>query len=346
MQADRRRALAALASLPLWPWFESAQSADATAPIRVYGANPVITYLIAALAPDTLVGWNFPPPAQAKGFFTPEVLAKPVVGGFFGQGKTPNSEALLATRPQLAIISGATSVTIEESRNALARLGIPSQIITLNGMDDYPTAIEELGRWLGRSADFAPKAAFCRTLLANFAALPQPHPAPVMYYAEQADGLASECPGSLHNEVPDRLGLRNPVTCPGNQHSGFGMVRIAAETLFAANPDWILTQERAAYLAFTQAPRWRGLRAVRNQQVLLAPQQPFRWLDRPPSILRLIAVFWLYDRLYPGHHRFDLIELTQQFFEVLFNTVLSPDAVRQLLNPQNSFGVADGSTAP
>ncbi len=330
----RRRALAALASLPLWPWLNEA--AAASAPTRVYGANPVVAYLIAALAPDVLVGWNFPPPKQAKGFFTPEVLAKPVVGGYFGQGKTPNSEALLATRPQLAVVSGATSVTINESKQALARLGIPSEVLTLNRMDDYPTAIEQLGQWLGRSAQFAPKAEFCRTLLAEFAALPQPHPTPVIYYAEQHDGLASECPGSLHNEVPQRLGARNPVTCPGGERSGFGMVRISAETLLAANPDWIITQERGAYAAFHQESRWQALRAVQDHQILLAPQVPFRWLDRPPSILRLIAVFWLYDRLYPGHHRFDLTELTQRFFRELFNTALSAEATEQLLNPQNA----------
>lgn len=332
----RRRALTALASLPLWPWLNQAATADTATPTRVYGANPVVAYLIAALAPDTLVGWNFPPPKQAKGFFTPEVLAKPVVGGYFGQGKTPNSEALLATRPELAIVSGATSVNINESKQALARLGIPSRVITLDSMDDYPTAIEQLGEWLGRSKQFAPKAAFCRALLAEFSTLPQPKPAPAMYYAEQNDGLASECPGSLHNEVPERLGLRNPIRCPGDERNGFGMVRISAETLLAANPDWILTQERAAYTAFRKEPRWQALRAVEDHQVLLAPQMPFRWLDRPPSILRLIAVFWLYDRLYPGHHRFDLTELTQRFFQELFNTTLSAEATLRLLNPQDS----------
>ncbi|WP_407275408.1 ABC transporter substrate-binding protein [Halothiobacillus sp. DCM-1] len=333
MAMNRRQALAALASAPLWPWLGSATAGSA--PTRVYSASPVTTYLLAALAPDVLVGWNFPPPAQAKGFFTPAVLAKPVVGGFFGQGKTPNTEALLATRPELAIVSGATSVNIQESSEALARLGIPSRVIRLNSMDDYPAAIEQLGQWLGRSEAFAPKAAFCRSLLSEFAALPLPHPPPSAYYAEQADGLASECPGSLHNEVPDRLRLRNPVQCPGGQHNGFGMVRISAETLLAANPDWIITQDMAAYQAFTQQPRWQGLRAVQDRQVLLAPQQPFRWLDRPPSIVRLIAVFWLYDRLYPGHHRFDLTELTQKFFQVLFNASLSKAAIESLLNPEN-----------
>ncbi len=336
-QMNRRQALATLAGLPLLPWLGTA--AARTAPSRVYGANPVVTYLLAALAPDVLVGWNFPPPPQAKGFFTAAVLEKPVIGGYFGQGKTPNSEALLATRPELAIVSGATSVTINESTRALDRLGIPSRVITLDAMSDYPTAIDELGRWLDRREEFAPKAAFCRTLLDEFAALPQPHPAPSCYYAEQADGLASECPGSLHNEVPDRLNLRNIVTCPGDAQSGFGMVRIAAETLLAGNPDWIITQDASAYRAFLREPRWQGLRAVHAHQVLLAPQQPFRWLDRPPSILRLIAIFWLYDRLYPGHHRFDLTDLTQKFFRILFHASLSTDAVERLLNPQKSLDV-------
>ena len=330
----RRRFIQTLLAAPLCPWAGRALAADY--PVRVYGANPVVSYLLAALAPEVFVGWNFPPPEQSAGYFSAKVLKKPVVGGFFGQGRTPNTEALLATRPQLAIISGATSVSTNESRKMFGQLGIPVQELTLNNAADYPQAIRVLGDWLGIRARLNPVADFYQQLWQRYQQLPFPRPAPVVYYAEQNDGLATECPDSLHAEVLRLVQADNPVVCPGGEAGKFGMMRISLESLYRMNPHWILTQDRATLSTFEQDTRYAQLQAVGQHKMLLAPQIPFRWIDRPPSFMRLLAAYWLYDRLYPGHHRFDLVTLTQEFMHHFFNKTLTPAEAGHVLNPSQT----------
>ncbi len=338
----RRRAwLAGLIAAPLLPWAERAMAA---APTRVYGANPVVSYLLAALAPETFLGWNFPPPPQSRGYFSDAVLAKPVIGGFFGQGKSPNVEVLLSTRPELAIVSGAAAVGTQVSEVQLKKLGIAVKNLSLDKVADYPAAIETLGQWLGITARVQPAADLCRRLLAQLNSLPMPQPAPVIYYAEQANGLATECPGSFHAEVLDLLHATNPMQCPGGKTDGFGMVRISLETLYQMNPQWVLTQEPQAVHAFERDARYANLAAVKNKQILLAPQVPFRWIDRPPSFMRILAAFWLYDRVYPGHHRFDLARITKEFMRAFFNVSMSDDALSAMLNPL-SGGMSAGQAA-
>src|SRR5690554_8220604 len=128
----RRRGLAMLTALPLM----AAGGARADNVTRVYGANPVVTWLLAVLYPERLIGWNFPPAAQAQGFIEPAALELPVVGGFFGQGRVPNAEALLAQRPQLAVVSGATSASLARSVEAMAALNIPTLSLELERVDD------------------------------------------------------------------------------------------------------------------------------------------------------------------------------------------------------------------
>lgn len=302
-------------------------------PLRVYGANPVVSYFLAALAPESFIGWNFPPPPQSRGYFADSVMKKPVIGGFFGQGRTPNVEVLLANHPDLAIVSDAASISTSVSENQLGKLGIPVKNLILETVHDYPRAIEQLGRWLGISERVQPAADLCRGLLAKFGTLPMPKPAPVIYYAEQNDGLATECPGSFHAEILDLLQATNPVSCPGKHDNGFGMVRIALETLYEMNPEWVLTQDPQAFRTFYQDPRYTNLTAVKSNHVVLAPQIPFRWIDRPPSFMRILAAYWLYDQLYPAHHRFDLQALTRQFIHAFFGVEMTPMQVRQMLDP-------------
>lgn len=235
-------------------------------PQRVYGANPVVTYLLAALAPDRFIGWNFSPPPQSRGYFADAIMKKPVIGGFFGQGKTPNVEVLLANHPDLAIVSDAASVGTQVSERQLKKLGIPVKRLVLNTVYDYPEAIRQLGDWLGMSARVQPAADLCQNLLATLKTLPMPKPAPVIYYAEQDDGLASECPGSFHAEVLDLLHVTNPMVCPGQKNDGFGMVHISIETLFKMNPQWVLTQTPTTLRTFQTDPRYADLAAVQSKK--------------------------------------------------------------------------------
>ena len=45
------------------------------------------------------------------------------------------------------------------------------------------------------------------------------------------------------------------------------------------------------------------MRAVREKRVYLAPTAPFGWIDRPPSLNRVIGLKWLAGLFYPDSSR-------------------------------------------
>jgi hypothetical protein len=46
-------------------------------------------------------------------------------------------------------------------------------------------------------------------------------------------------------------------------------------------------------------PSWASVKAVRDGRVHLSPKMPFGWVDFPPSVNRLIGLWWLAKVLYP-----------------------------------------------
>ena len=72
------------------------------------------------------------------------------------------------------------------------------------------------------------------------------------------------------------------------------------------------------------------MKAVREGRVHLSPKMPFGWVDFPPSVNRLIGLWWLGKILYPELFPEDLRELTRDFYE----TILSRDADRRADRPR------------
>lgn len=306
-------------------------------PSTAYGANPIMTYMIAAIAPDKLAGWNFAPPPQARGIFPEALIARPVLGGWFGQGQVPNLESLAALHPDVTLVSGVT-VGTDRSRPVLERLGLPACEIRIDRVQDYPHAFRLAGQALGVPERGEALGAYAQTLLD---ALEQARagwrsPAPRLYYAEGPDGLATECEGSIHAEVLALAGGSNVHTCPVEAGKDrFGMLRIDFEQLLRYDPDWIVTQEKEFVNKLTKDTRWKNLRAVREGRVLLMPQAPFRWMDRPPSYMRLLAAHWLAQRIHPESSVLDLRATTREFYRLFFATALDEPALDSLLSPEH-----------
>lgn len=304
----------------------------------VYGSSPVNNYLLLSLAPDRMAGLNFSWSKQAAQILPKNVLDLPVLGGWFGQGKTANLEQVLRVHPTLALISGAT-VGAQASTEAMRKIGMPLCPVKLDTLADYPAAFRQVGQALGIAARGDALAAAAQTSLDELAALRKrvaQHKPVRIYYAEGEDGLASECSGSIHAEVIDAIGAHNAIHCADN--SRFGMVQVSFEQIMASDPDWIVTQDGPAMRAIQTEPRWKLLRAVRDGHVLFAPQVPFRWLDRPPSFMRFIAAPWLASRVFPAEYqaafRQPIIARTQQFFALFLNHKLTPAQADAIVRPK------------
>ncbi|MGH7311227.1 MAG: iron ABC transporter substrate-binding protein, partial [Candidatus Rokuibacteriota bacterium] len=83
--------------------------------------------------------------------------------------------------------------------------------------------------------------------------------------------------------------------------------------------------------AVRREPVWRGVRAVREGRVYLAPVLPFPWLDFPPSVNRLIGLKWLGHALYPGLFPEDPREEARAFYALFYHRAPSDQQLDALL---------------
>ena len=56
-----------------------------------------------------------------------------------------------------------------------------------------------------------------------------------------------------------------------------------------------------------------------NNRVHLSPQVPFGWVDSPPSVNRLIGLWWLATIFYPDLFKEDMRELTRDFYTKFYH---------------------------
>lgn len=77
-------------------------------PAKIYASSPTLLYMLYALDPAKISGVNFEWNDYEKPYIKKEILDQPVVGGFFGQGKIPNSEMLLRLNPDLILINASS----------------------------------------------------------------------------------------------------------------------------------------------------------------------------------------------------------------------------------------------
>jgi iron complex transport system substrate-binding protein len=66
-------------------------------------------------------------------------------------------------------------------------------------------------------------------------------------------------------------------------------------------------------------PAWAGVKAVKDGRVHLSPKMPFGWVDFPPSVNRLIGLWWLGKILYPELFKEDLREITRGFYDKFYH---------------------------
>ncbi len=300
---------------------------------KVYGASPPSTCMVYAVDPDLIAGLNYPPRDEEQLYMLPRVRRLPVVGGWFGQGQTPNLETLLKVAPDIVLLwQWQQSATNEKIEDTVVSLGFPVVYLQIDTLGDYPKAFEFLGKLLHREQRATALAAYARETLKDMqnlkSGLSDAEKISV-YYAEGANGLSTDCSASIHAELIPLCGGKNVHVC--ESRDVYGMEQVSAEQVVLYNPQVILARESAFYgMVYTDA-RWQNIRAVREHNVFKIPRSPFDWFDRPPSFMRLLGARWLMNGLYPDKYPVDMIKETQNFYHLFLNTDLDGKAAAKIL---------------
>ena len=306
---------------------------------KVFSTNPMGTLYMYAVAPEKVAGLNWAITPMEKKYTSDFYQQLPVLGGNFG-GKmiTFNFEEIIRVHPDFILAVGDINPFVVDGLDKMQQqLGIP--VVLLDG------AIQKTSKvllTLGRITQSLHKAARLAAYVTNvftevetaLAKVPEDRKVTV-FYAEGAKGLETDPSGSRHSEVIDVAGGVNVARV--SEQAGYGRTTVSVEQVLAWNPDVIIVcsdqgfSNDRFYTTIFNDPLWAGLKAVRSRDVYETPFAPFNWMDRPPSINRIMGLIWMTNLLYPHYYDVDIKARTKEFYELFYNRKLSDGDVDEIL---------------
>jgi len=285
---------------------------------KVFAAGAPASILLYMVAPRKMTGWPDPPTAEERPFIAAPYRDLPALGRLTGRGGTANLEVVLRTKPDLILDFGSVRDTyVSLADNVQGQTRIP--YILIDGrFEATPASIRLLGEILDVGETAEKQARFVEDTFAEIDAATKAVPMekrPRVYLARGPDGLETGVVGSINTEIIERAGGRNVAEATGQR----GLVRMSMEQVIVADPEIILTWDRNFFDKVLQDPLWAGIKAVREKRVHLSPTAPFGWIDRPPSLNRVIGLRWLAGLFYPDKLAADLRETTRAFYRLFYH---------------------------
>jgi iron complex transport system substrate-binding protein len=245
---------------------------------------------------------------------------------------------MLASRPNVIIDYGVVNPTyVSLADRVQQQTGVPYLLFD-GSLSQIPRAYIAAGDALGVGERARELARYAEELLGaidgRLAHVPG-EKRPLVYYARGPRGLQTGLKGSINVESLERIGARNVAAesmGPG------GIVTVSPEQLLAWNPEVVITIESDFFTAARSDDVWKGVKAVRDGRLYVAPTEPFPWLDFPPSVNRLIGLKWLGRILYPQWFPDNLREDMRRFYELFYHRAVDQRQFDALLGSSGRSG--------
>lgn len=297
----------------------------------VFAAGPPASVLVYVLKPEALTGWPRALRPEERAYIAEPYRDLPETGRLTGRGGEANLERVLQIQPDLIVDFGSVRDTyIDLADRVQEQTGIPYLLID-GRFDNTAEALRILGEALGvaeRGETLAQdvEARFAR-LDGLLAEVPE-DARPRVYLARGPEGLETGMKGSINTEIIERAGGINVADDGGATR---GLVNVSMEQVIVANPDTIVTWDPNFFGTVYDDPLWQGVDAVEKGRVYLSPTAPFGWIDRPPSLNRMMGLHWMAGLLYPDLWQGDLKADTRAFYDLYYHVDLGDDDLERLL---------------
>ena len=312
----------------------SGRSVEVPAEItRVAPSGSTAQMLLMPIAYDLLVGLSSSPSTAQRPYFPEEMWYLPTFGQFYGSKASLNMEALIAAQPQVILDLGDAKESIADDMDRIQKqTGIPTLFIEAD-LDDMAAAYRMLGSLLGRETEAEPLAAFIEETVAmaqaNAAVIPEGQRKTVLY-GTGTTGLACNAAGSSQADVIDLVGAVNAIV-PEEVTNRGGGTTVSLEEVYVCDPDVILLTAGGPYDE-VQTNEWSELTAVKNGAYYEIPNLPYNWMSSPPSVNRVLGVWWLGNLLYPALYDYDMTEVAQEFYRLFWHDDLSAEEAADMLS--------------
>lgn len=300
---------------------------------KVFGTSPPSTYMIYTIDASLIVGLNFNHARgnnESSNMLDPRFMALPIVGGLQGGGNSMNRETLLSLHPDVVFLWN-NDASSQLAQYLFESSKIPSINIDVESVESLPKAYLFFGEVLERMPRAKVLSEYASDALEKTKNVVKANAPkrPVVYYAEGADGLATECDQSFHYEAIKFSGGVNPHLC--STKSGLGLEKVTLEQVILYNPDIIIAQEREFVEKVKNDTRWRSIKAIKEGKVFLVPKVPFNWIDRPPSFMRLLGIQWLTHVLYDTPNAEQFKAEMKAFYKLFLNIDLDDAQLEKIL---------------
>ena len=295
-------------------------------------SGPVAQMILLTLAPELLAGLSDHLTEEKLPWFPNYVADLPVFGQLYSGKSDLNMEALLASDAQAVIDLGDfKESTAEDMESIEAQTGLPAVFLDAS-LEALPETYRTLGRLLNREEQAEKLAQFVEKTLAlteeNAAKIPEDERLTV-YYGIGDSGLNCNAAGSVQADVIELIGAQNAVI-PEEINNKSGGTIVSLEELYACEPDVILLGSGGPYDSLTDG-EWAELQAVRNGSFYEIPDTPYNWMSGPPSVNRVLGIWWLGNLLYPELYDYDIVAVAQEYYELFLHYDLSTEEAEALL---------------
>jgi iron complex transport system substrate-binding protein len=299
---------------------------------RIAPSGAYAQIMLYTLCPDKLIGLSSPFSKNQKKYISERYWDLPAFGQFYGKNATMNFEEIIKAAPDVIIDVGEEKDGIAADMDGISeQTGIPVIFVEAT-LDTMADAYDALGEALGVSERAAELSDYVRETLAfaedGRARIDADDRISVLF-GNGEYGLEVSGAGSVHAEALDVAGLENAAAL--ERVSGSGRDEVSIEQVMLWDPDAVILAPDSCYNDIFDDPIWAGIGAVRRNEVYEIPLGPYSWLDRPPSVQRVLGVLWLGNLFYPEIYDVDMIVETQRFYSLFWGYELAEDEARALL---------------
>ncbi|MCD7948220.1 MAG: ABC transporter substrate-binding protein [Oscillospiraceae bacterium] len=304
-------------------------------PVKIESIVPSGSYaqmILYTICPDKLMGLSDALTKIQKQYIDEKYWDLPVFGKFYGSSGTFNLEEIIKASPDIIIDMGEEKAGIGADMDTIqSKSGIPVVFIKAT-MDEMADAYDMLGDLLGEQEAAATLSDYVDGVMhmaAEYSAQIPDAERPRVLFSQGEYGTEVNGKNSSHAEILDYLGVINAADMDSILASGGD--EVSMEQIITWNPEIVVLAPDSYYNGIFDDPMWAQVDAVKNGKVCEVPIGPYQWLDRPPSVQRVLGLLWLGNLIYPEYYDFDIAEKTQEFYTLFFHYDLSREEAEALL---------------
>lgn len=299
---------------------------------RICPSGHTAQQVLLTMAPDKMVGLSQPLNDDQLKIFGDKFKDYPVFGAVLGAKDDFNREAVAAAKPQVIIDTGEVKKDTKESLDALQeQLGIPVVFVEAY-LEDYGSAYKTLGELLGMEERGNQLSEYCNRVYSKvedtMKTIPESQRVNMAYLLGE-NGLNAIAKTSVQAQVIDMV-ANNVVVVDDASGKGSGN-EISLEQIAVWNPDLIIFQKGSIYNTVGDDPAWQGISAIANDNYYEVPNNPWCWMNNPPTVNQLMGMQWLPRLLYPNAFDDSIEDVTRDYYKTMYNYDLSDAEMSELL---------------